>query len=52
MWWGVVFGEETVEEGISNSLCGELSKFIGGLDTGIKGDGDQIECGGAGGSIW
>ena len=25
---------------------GGLSKFIGGLDAGIKGDGDQMECGG------
>ena len=36
----VVFGEESVGEGISNSLCGELSKFIGGLGAGIKRDGD------------
>ena len=40
---GVVFGEESVGEGISNSLWGELSKFFGGLGTGIKGDSDQME---------
>ena len=46
----MVFGEESVGEGISNSLCGELSKFIGGLGTGKKGDHDQTEHGGGG--IW
>ena len=33
---GVVFGGESVGEGISNSLWGDLSKFIGGLGAGKK----------------
>ena len=39
----MVFGEESEGEEISNSLWGELSKFIGGLGVGKKGDGDQTE---------
>ena len=43
----MLFGEESEGEGISNSLWEELSKFIGGLGVGKKGDGDQTEsCGG------
>ena len=39
----MVFGEESEGERISNSLWVELSKFIGGLGVGKKGDGDQTE---------
>ena len=35
---------------LGHGSVGGLSKFIGGLSVGKKGDGDRMECGG--GVIW